>query len=81
MRKGLKAFDEVLETICCQKSNSNLKNCVNTVETELKSWDIVSEYVDVFILGGLYYLQLNGVGILPITEEQYNVLKEAIKDE
>lgn len=78
MSKGLKALKKV--RYCKYTSAFVNQQAFNTIETELKSWDIVSEYVDVFILGYIYYMRLNGT-VIPITEEQYLVLKEAIKDE
>ena len=79
MSKGLEALEVIKHTTDLTNPLHAWTNELNTIEKELKAWNIVSEYVDVIQdRNGNYYLMLNGYGI-PINEEQYNVLKEAIE--
>ena len=86
MSKGLEAFNEVIDTICCQRPNPNLQNATDIVVKELKALEIIkSKNVDIAILKNTENVeQYNNTVLLffkcskELTQEEYDLLKEVL---
>ena len=77
MSKGLEAFEEVLDTICCQKTNPNLQNAIDIAEKELEEGELAITYTHAIF--ELFDNENNGDFVIDMIAKQKKAL-EIIKN-
>ena len=71
------AFNEVLDTICKQRPNSNLQNCVDKVNDSLTALDLVTEKgLDVGWFQRQFEEGMTYEDYNPQINEKYNLTRE-----